>query len=100
ALSLKLEDPNRVAGFLRVGSKVVVFYTSAGKTRTLLTDIQVLATSLSGAPVTVSPLVTLAVTQQEAQKLVFAAQGDNTIYLALEGDDGTAGLDPKMPGVT
>jgi pilus assembly protein CpaB len=117
AVTVQMGDPQRVAGFVQPGSKVVVFISGPlldGKgnkkgdlsaTKTLLTDIEVLSVGTPGGSDT-GKLITFAVTQQEAEKLIYGAggsSGGNTqggLYLALEGGGGTAGLNPNSPGVT
>jgi pilus assembly protein CpaB len=96
AVSLQLDDPQRVAGFVEPGSNVVVFLTApAGggqvATRVLLTDVPVIA---AGATTLVAPatadgedlpkaLLTVAVDQQDAQKLVYAQNSGGTITFGL-----------------
>mgnify|MGYP003343359109 CR=1 FL=1 len=105
AVTVRLEDPNRVADFIKVGSKVAIFYTfataagstdpapqkAAGKaTRLLLKDILVLgvgaATGQTDQAAQVpSALMTLSVTQSEAERLILSTQ-TGTIYFALMND--------------
>jgi pilus assembly protein CpaB len=111
ALSLQLGDPERVAGFVSPGSTVAIFVTGGPRIRTLLTDITVIgvgATGLNAAPTqdgeqqTSSAILTLAVTQAEAEKIIYA-QGLASdpaytgLYFALmdENSDVTAG-DPGV----
>ena len=102
AVTVRLEDPNRVADFIKVGSKVAVFYTYAaaagstqpatagatGKaTRLLLNDVLILgvgaATGQTDQAAQVpSALMTLSVTQDEAERLILATQ-TGSIYFAL-----------------
>jgi pilus assembly protein CpaB len=95
AVTVQLGDPQRVAGFLRPGSSVAIFNTSAdldrsNETRLLLFGIQVLAigeatqVQAEGDPTDVaqSALVTVAVKPTEAERLVHAAQ-TGSLYLAL-----------------
>lgn len=122
AVTVALGDPQRVAGHVQPGSKVVVFLSGslidakgarkgeATIARTLLTDIEVLSVSVGGtdgnsASKSVTNLVTLAVTQREAEKLVFGSTGGGgsngngtALYLALQGD--SSELNPNSPGVT
>jgi pilus assembly protein CpaB len=99
AVSLRLEDPERVAGFVEPGSNVVVFYTAAGAgagpevTRVLLESVPVIAagaTTLvsaatdSGEPIN-QALLTVAVDQGDAQKIVYA-QGHGKITFGLLND--------------
>jgi pilus assembly protein CpaB len=121
ALSIQLGDPQRVAGFLGAGSQVAVFATipaptsSAGTgttaaggnvTTLLLRKVQVItvgniepvpdsSTSSTGSDSTITKaIVTLAVTQAQAQKLIYA-QSRGELYLALVSDSTTeANLPP------
>lgn len=81
ALSLQLGDPERVAGFVAPGSTVAIFATGGPRIRTLLAGITVIgvgATGLNAAPTpeetqsTSSAILTLAVTQAEAEKIIYA----------------------------
>ena len=101
AASFSFGDPQRVAGFVQPGSTVVVFLTSAlqggtSSTRVLLPKITVIAVG----PTTITPpanaaqanpeaqpraMLTLALTQAQLEKLVFA-QGNGSLYLGLLND--------------
>jgi pilus assembly protein CpaB len=101
AASFSFGDPQRVAGFVQPGSQVVVFLTSsltgtAQSTRVLLPKVTVIAVG----PTTITPpsdpslanpetlpraMLTLALTQRQAEKLIFA-QGNGTLYLGLLND--------------
>jgi pilus assembly protein CpaB len=104
AVSVQLGDPQRVAGFLGPGSEVAVFATvpdpsaTAGNggnvTTTLLRKVTVITVG-NVAPVTeASPssssssdtisraIVTLALTQEQAQKVIYA-QSRGQLYLGL-----------------
>ena len=101
AVSFSFGDPQRVAGFLQPGSNVVVFLSSslAGKqqtTRVLLPKVTILAIG----PTTITPpanpaqanpealpraMLTLAVTQKQAEKLIFASS-QGAMYLGLLND--------------
>lgn len=101
AMSFQFGDPQRVAGFVQPGSNVVIMLTSSlgggqSSTRVLLPK----ATVIAVGPTTVTPpadaaqanpevlpraLLTLALTQQDAEKLVFAS-GNGTLYLGLLND--------------
>ncbi len=99
ALTVELGDPQRVGTFLRPGSSIAIFNTSENldrerQTRLLLSGVQVLAVGdatvnqsedaqVEGAQ---AALVTIAVTAQEAERIVHAAQ-TGSIYLALLGAD-------------
>ena len=104
AASFSFGDPQRVAGFVQPGSQVVIFLTSSvngGKssTRVLLPKVTVIAVG----PTTITPpadpaqanpeqlsraMLTLALTQRQAQKLIFA-QGNGSMYLGLLNDRST-----------
>jgi pilus assembly protein CpaB len=101
AASFQFGDPQRVAGFVQPGSNVAIFLTSTlqgGKqtTRILLPKVTVIAVG----PTTITPpadpaeknpeslpraLLTLALTQTQAEKLIFAS-GQGTMYLGLLND--------------
>jgi pilus assembly protein CpaB len=101
AMSFSFGDPQRVAGFVQPGSNVAVFLTSTlqngiQSTRILLPKVTIIAVG----PTTVTPpanpaqanpealpraLLTLALTQQQAEQLVFAS-GSGTLYLGLLND--------------
>jgi pilus assembly protein CpaB len=110
ALSIQLGDPQRVAGFLGAGSDVAVFATipdptvasantaNAGTVTTLLLgrvlvitvgNVQPVpddSTDKTGTDTTISKaIVTLAVNQAQAQKLIYA-QSRGELYLALVSD--------------
>ena len=109
AISVSLSDPARVAGFVNPGSIVAIFLSgSAGGepyTRLLLSRVTVIGvgatsdaavsaadgtaangTAANGAPANTehlpATLLTLAVTQQEAQKILFA-QGNGQLAFSL-----------------
>jgi pilus assembly protein CpaB len=107
AISLTFGDPQRVGNFVRPGSEVVVFDTYAGATgqdgstaggsvtRVLLPKVSVIAvgdatasgtnpdgTSAAQAP---SALLTVAVDQADAEKLIYASQA-GSLYLGLLGE--------------
>lgn len=86
ALSLSLGDPERVAGFVNPGSTVAIFATGGPSVRLLLSNITVLgvgATTVNAQPSgsagntenVSTAILTLAVTQQEAEQII-AAQGN------------------------
>ena len=106
AISVSLSDTARVGPFIRPGAKVGVFLTgtlppqNVPTTKLLMSDLLVLAT---GSTTTVAPsttedpeavpaeqlpntLFTLAVTQQQAEKILFA-QGLGELALALANDN-------------
>jgi pilus assembly protein CpaB len=108
AVSVQLDDPARVAGFVGPGSRVAVFLTSAEtngagageeSTRVLLPMVQVIAAGATTlAPTTAEngsqaeqlpkAILTLAVDQTEAQKIVYGSQ-HGQIYFALLADKST-----------
>lgn len=111
ALSLELGDPQRVAGFVAPGSTVAIFATGGPSIRTLLAGITVIgvgATGLNAAPTpegdqqASSAILTLAVTQAEAEKLIYAqglsdAPTYNGLYFALM--DENSKVEANDPGV-
>jgi pilus assembly protein CpaB len=103
AMSVQLGDPERVAGFIAPGSKIAIFATGGPQVRTLLAGIPVIgvgpsgsvpnANSGTGGNVEQIPtaILTLAVTQQEAQKIMYAQGKANPavytgVYFALMTD--------------
>lgn len=100
AASFQFSDPARVAGFVQPGSQVVVFVSSQNAagvevTRVLLPQAQVVAvgpTALNQEEVgrndqdVPRALLTLALTDVEAAKLVYASQ-HGTLYLALRNEN-------------
>lgn len=107
AISVNLDDPSRVAGFLEPGNKVAVFMAGNDEkgpfTRLLLPNVQVLAlgaTSTQPAPApaegeeaaadTAAPLpqtlLTLAVSQKEAERVMYATQ-NGSLALGLLDDE-------------
>jgi pilus assembly protein CpaB len=106
AVSVQLGDPARVAGFITPGDEVAIFLSAtdsasgnAGQpaTRALLSPVQVIAAgSTTLVPTTTTTgqtqqteqvakaILTLAVDQKEAEKIVFA-QSNGTMYFALLG---------------
>jgi pilus assembly protein CpaB len=109
AISVQLDDPARLAGFLAPGSKVAIFLTinanGKEKSQLLLPEVQVLsADGKTLAPATgdtanasqaPAALVTLAVDQAQYQK-VFFASSHGQMSFALLGKD--AKLSPSVPG--
>jgi len=101
AVSFSFGDPQRVAGFVQPGSQVVIFLTSSlqgnkQSTRILLPRVTVIAVG----PTTITPpanaaqanpeaqpraMLTLALTQDQAQKLIFATNS-GSMYLGLLND--------------
>jgi pilus assembly protein CpaB len=104
ALSVPLSDPNKVGTFLRPGAEVGIFATvppaSGGTpadtgptTRLLLDRVQVLAvgavtqeqTGSATSDAWASPLITVAVTQDQAERLIQAMQ-NSAPYMVLLGE--------------
>jgi len=117
AVSVQLADPARVAGFVGPGSEVAVFLTIEGPrgggeevTRLLLPRVEVIAAGASTlVPATTAAedqtpaeelpkaLLTLAVSQEEAQKVVYGSQhGQMYFGLLTEQSD----VDVSDGGVT
>lgn len=105
AVSINLTDPARVAGFVNPGSEVAIFLnaidpTTGEFTRVLLPRVTVLGvgsttptttttTTPAGAQTTEQlprTLMTLAVDQQQAQKVLFAAGSGELSFGLLTGD--------------
>lgn len=108
AVSVQLGDPERVAGFVVPGSRVAVFATISAQiaaaadsdvTAALLPEVEVIgvgATTLTTQTTTTDEgestteeiplaILTLAVDQQEAQKIINAQTG-GSLYFALLGE--------------
>jgi pilus assembly protein CpaB len=107
ATSVQLGDPQRVAGFVQPGSEVAIFVTIAGApgttgnvTRLLLPRVSVLAIG----PTTLRPaangqgnkealptaILSLALDQAQAQKVIFAAENGRMWFSLLTKDSKTA----------
>jgi len=98
AVSFTLADPERVGSFVRPGSEVVIFDTSASGesglvTRVLLDRVLVLAvgdstesgaTNADGTTAAPSALLTVGVDQAQAEKLIQAIR-TGSLYLGLPG---------------
>lgn len=120
AVSVQLGDPARVAGFVSPGSEVAVFLTvaevtgsNAGQevTRVLLPRVQVIAAGATTVvPTTTSgeggqtqteelpkAILTLAVDQTEAQKIVYGSQHGQMYFGLLTAD---SKVDKSDAGVT
>jgi pilus assembly protein CpaB len=111
AISVNLTDPARVAGFVNPGSEVAIFLNGvdlkAGKPFTQLllpkvtvigvgstTPVSTTTTDQSGAQTTEQlprTLLTLAVSQDEAQKVLFS-QGNGELAFGLLPTDGKASV--------
>jgi pilus assembly protein CpaB len=109
AVSVELSDPARVAGFAVPGSRVAIFLTTssdagADSTRLLLNDIEVIATgetTIAPADAANQPtedlptaLLTLAVNQAEAQKIVYGSQHGQMHFGLLREDSVVSETDP------
>jgi pilus assembly protein CpaB len=122
AVSASLSDTGRVAGFVQPGSHVAIFQTSADAgngvtgTRLLLPDVQVISVGsttvaveqaqASGATGTAGAqnaeplpktLFTFAVTQDEAQKIIYASS-NGTLDFGLLSD--TSKIEKQLPATT
>ena len=101
ALSVNVDDPSRVANFLVPGSRVVLYYSSGDNTKVsvLLPEVDVLAvgatsTANTGAtPQAASSLITLAVDNNEAKKILLA-QRNGSLYFGLLNK--TTVIDPGL----
>ena len=90
AVSVNVDDPSRVANFLVPGSRVVLYYNSGdnSKESVLLPEVDVLAVGATStanagaAPQAASSLITLALTNLDAKKVILA-QHNGTIYFGL-----------------
>ncbi|MCW2846823.1 MAG: hypothetical protein JWR90_797 [Marmoricola sp.] len=104
AVSINLSDPARVAGFVNPGDKVAIFMNGAAAgstfTRLLLPNVQVIGagtttvvatttTDPAGAQVTdqlPKTLLTLAVTQAEAERVLYASQNGQLAFGLMNND--------------
>jgi pilus assembly protein CpaB len=90
AVSVNVDDSQRVANFLVPGAQVVVYYTAADRTsvRVLLPRADIIAvgststSSTTGTGAVVSPLVTLALPPADAARVVLATH-NGTVYFGL-----------------
>ena len=93
AISVQLNDPERVAGFVQPGSSVAVYGTIGENTQLILTDAQVIAVgpaaagssgngATTGNSEVASTVVTLALNAADSAKLVNAKQ-TGSLYLGL-----------------
>jgi pilus assembly protein CpaB len=116
AMSVELSDPERVAGFVNPGSEVAVFVTVSDPksyTRVLLTRVTVIGvgtttttsrtiTDESGAQTVEEipkTILTLALTQKESEKLIFADRFGDLNFALLSDKTKTKderGTDVKM----
>lgn len=97
AISVNLTDPGRVAGFVNPGNHVAIFMESGGAfSRTLLPNVEVIGVGTTSVVATTRTtsngqsttdqlprtLLTLAVTQNQAEKVLYASQnGDIALGL-------------------
>jgi pilus assembly protein CpaB len=104
AISVSLSDPSRVAGFVNPGDKVAIFLTMGNKTRLLLPSVEVIGVGTT----TVTPkttttadgtqsteqlprtLLTLSVSQQEAEKVLLATKVGDLAFGLLNNDSQVA----------
>lgn len=104
AISVNLTDPARVAGFVNPGDKVAIFMTGTGGkgsfSRLLLGNVQVIGagtttmvatttTGADGAQTTdqlPKTLLTIAVTQDEAERVLFASNNGELAFALLNND--------------
>lgn len=113
AVSIELGDPQRVAGFVKPGSRVALFTTASGvggeaaqQTTVLLPEVLVVAVG----PTVVTPstgssnpeeipraILTLAVDQEQAQKVILGTQ-TTQLYMGLL--DENSEVDVDAPGTT
>lgn len=113
-VSILLGDPQRVAGFVKPGSQVAIFTTATGvggvaeqQTVVLLPKVlvaavgpTVVAQAAEGSANTEAiptAILTLALTQEEAQKVILATQ-TTQLYMGLLDDKSK--VDPEIPGTT
>jgi pilus assembly protein CpaB len=108
AMSVNLSDPARVAGFVNPGDKVAIFMTGSDAkgsfTRLLLPNVQVIGagtttvvstttTDATGAQVAEQlpkTLLTLAVSQPDAEKVLFASSSGELAFGLLNTDSQVA----------
>ena len=116
AISVNLTDPSRVAGFVTPGAEVAIFVSASGEeegdgsyTRMLLPRVQVIGvgtttvvptttTDQTGAQTTEQlprTLLTLAVEQRDAEKIIFAA-GNGEMAFALLTEKSTVKPGPPV----
>ncbi len=123
AIEVALGDPERVAGFITPGSNVAIFTTgtqkatagaaAGGVARVLLPKIPVLAVGpttqvgsstgqSTGAAQISTAILTLAVTQDQFQKILFVTKTPGSPYngLTLGLLDKNSKIDPANPGTT
>ncbi|MFP5219099.1 MAG: Flp pilus assembly protein CpaB [Actinomycetes bacterium] len=104
AVAVELGDPQRVAGFVVPGAEVAVFNTTEESTRLLLPRASVIAVGAAtlrpvaetdgepaeGAEPVATAIMTLALTQAEAEKIVHATSTGSLYFGLLSADSVTA----------
>lgn len=104
AISINLSDPSRVAGFVNPGDKVAIFRTDGEGSRLLLPNVQVIGAGTTTVTTTTTTdptgaqsteqlpktLLTLAVTQTEAEKVLFATSTGELAFGLLNDDSQVA----------
>lgn len=106
AISVNLSDPQRVAGFVNPGANVAVFWTPSDNTKVslLLSKVEVIGvgattiaktttTDTSGAQTTdsvPSTLLTLALSQADSERVIFASANGSLSFGLLTGDSQVA----------
>ncbi len=108
AISVNLSDPSRVAGFVNPGDKVAIFMNGSDNqgafVRLLLPNVQVIGagTTTVVATTTTDPtgaqtseqlpktLLTLAVTQSEAERVLFSSQNGELAFGLMNNDSQVA----------
>ena len=119
AISINLTDPARVAGFVNPGDNVAIFMNGAGLgnnagqfTRLLLPKIQVIGAGTTTVVATTTTdatgaqtqeqlpktLLTLAVTQAEAERVLFASSNGELSFGLLNNDSTVATSGGVNPG--
>lgn len=112
AVSVQLDDPQRVAGFVQPGSEVAIYVTNirdddASETNLLLERVQVVAVGPSTISTTTTTdegtmnteeipaaIITLAVNQRQAQRVILAANSPDTeLQFALLDQDSKVNAD-------
>jgi len=113
AVSAQFGDPQRVAGYVVPGSEIAIFDTEGGTgsqataahTGVILARVQVIAVgptvlqtngaTAAGQPAGDGTILTLAVTQPQAEKLVLAQQ-TGKLYLGLLSDKSAVSIGPGV----
>ena len=104
AISINLSDPSRVAGFVNPGDKVAIFLTAGTYSRLLLPNIQVIGAGTTTVTTTTTTdpngaqsteqlpktLLTLAVSQADAEKVLFASSQGELAFGLLNDDSQVA----------